>query len=253
MLFRFLALAFLSLISAHADDVPLKVMSFNIHHGAGLDGKIDLPRIAAVIKAQDPDVVVLQEVDREATRSGKIDQAKVIGELTGLHAVFGEAMPLQGGSYGQALLSKHPIEFHRVLRLSLRDKNEPRIGISARILHPVQPFTAVGVHLDYQKIEWRLAECEQLVAALKTTEGPVVIGGDFNAIPECPSLVPLTPAWTRVAFPAPSFTFPANEPKKEIDHFYFRNLPAPTQSVILDEKVASDHRPIVVTFPFPKP
>ncbi len=51
-------------------------MTYNIHHGEGTDGKLDLERIAALIKQEQADIVALQEVDRSATRTGKRDLAK---------------------------------------------------------------------------------------------------------------------------------------------------------------------------------
>jgi hypothetical protein len=59
----------------------LRVMTYNIHVGVGMDKKLDLPRIAGVINAQHPDLVGLQEVDRGVTRTQGIDE---IAELLGL-------------------------------------------------------------------------------------------------------------------------------------------------------------------------
>ena len=64
----------------------LRVLSYNIHHGRGTDGAIDLPRIARVIAATRPDLVALQEVDRGTGRANGVDQADALGELTGLAA-----------------------------------------------------------------------------------------------------------------------------------------------------------------------
>src|SRR5690242_8494338 len=85
-----------------AGPAALRVLSYNIHHGEGTDGKLDLDRIAAVIKAQKPDLVAVQEVDRNTKRTNQVDQAAVLGKLTGLHAAFARAIDLQGGEYGQA-------------------------------------------------------------------------------------------------------------------------------------------------------
>src|SRR3954466_7463152 len=88
----------------------LRVLTYNIHHGEGTDGKLDLPRVAGVVKAARPDVVLLQEVDRNTTRTGKVDQAAELARLTGLHAEFGKAIDLQGGGYGLATLSRFPLK-----------------------------------------------------------------------------------------------------------------------------------------------
>ena len=81
----------------------MKVMTYNIHHGEGTDGVIDLPRIAGVIRAVNPQIVLLQDVDRGTRRAGEVDQAEELAKLLGWHHVFGEAMPLEGGSYGEAV------------------------------------------------------------------------------------------------------------------------------------------------------
>src|SRR5688572_255745 len=61
-------------VAAPPDGTTVRVLTYNVHHGEGTDGKVDLPRIAAVIKAADPDLVALQEVDNKCRRSGKVDQ-----------------------------------------------------------------------------------------------------------------------------------------------------------------------------------
>ena len=93
--------------TASAD--TLRVLAYNIHHGEGMDGRLDLERIAALIREVDPDLVTLQEVDSVTSRTNAIDQAAELGRLTGLKPVFGRFMSYQGGAYGMALLSKWEI------------------------------------------------------------------------------------------------------------------------------------------------
>jgi endonuclease/exonuclease/phosphatase family metal-dependent hydrolase len=82
--------------TTHAEPttVQVRVLSYNIHHGAGTDGELDLPRIANVIRRLKPDLVALQEVDKKTQRSRGVDQAAELGRLTGMHAVFGKAIML---------------------------------------------------------------------------------------------------------------------------------------------------------------
>src|SRR5687768_6315860 len=100
--------AFLLIASAAipADETPrvVRVLTYNIHHGEGTDRRFDLERLAAVIKSVNPDLVGLQEVDEKTARSNGVDQAARLGELTGMHAIFGKAMDYQGGAYGLAIL-----------------------------------------------------------------------------------------------------------------------------------------------------
>ena len=111
----------------------LSVMTYNIHHGEGTDGKVDIERIAAVIKQADPDLVALQEVDQKVKRSGQIDQPAELARLTGLHVVFGGNLPLEGGEYGNAVLSRFPIKRHENHSLPRTDGGEQRGVLGSRI------------------------------------------------------------------------------------------------------------------------
>ena len=100
------------------DPRTLRVMSYNIHIGVGLDKKSDLARIANVIKAADVDVVALQEVDVRTRRSGTdVDQLAELAKLTGMHGRFGKGRDFDGGEYGQAILSRQPIKEFTVHKL----------------------------------------------------------------------------------------------------------------------------------------
>ena len=81
-------------LAAQGADPPsqVRVLTYNIRHGQGMDGRVDLSRVADVIRRLEPDVVALQEVDQATTRAGGVDQAAELGRLTGLHSAFGKAM-----------------------------------------------------------------------------------------------------------------------------------------------------------------
>jgi hypothetical protein len=91
----------------------LRVLSYNIHHGEGVDRKLDLPRIASVTKSVKPDLVALQEVDQGTERTVRVDQPAELARLTGLNVVFGGNIRCQGGDYGNAVLSRLPISRHK--------------------------------------------------------------------------------------------------------------------------------------------
>src|SRR5690348_4890030 len=93
---------------ASAQEAKITVLTYNIHHGAGTDGKYDLSRVADVIKKSGADLVALQEVDK-GTKRTKDDQPAELEKLTGLHAVFGNAMNYDGGEYGDLILSRYPV------------------------------------------------------------------------------------------------------------------------------------------------
>ena len=88
----------------------LRVMTYNTHGGIGSDGQCRPERIAQVIGRFSPDVVALQEIDVGCGRSGRLDQARNIADLTGMSAHFTGARDEGGGRYGNAILTHHPYE-----------------------------------------------------------------------------------------------------------------------------------------------
>ena len=86
--------------------MEFRILSYNIRAGRGVDLSPALERQAAAIRALAPDVAALQEVDRVTERSGRVDQAAVLADRTGMHAVFARAIGFEGGDYGIAVLSR---------------------------------------------------------------------------------------------------------------------------------------------------
>lgn len=239
MIFRILSLIFSCGLLSAAD---LRVMCWNIHHGVGEDGKLDLARIAALIKAQQPDVVALQEVDNKCHRSGSVDQAAELAKLTGMTGVFGKAMDHDGGEYGQAILSKHPIGETKIHRLP--GDGEPRIGFEALVTIGGKPLRMVSVHLDHQQDARRLKQAETLAALLEKGELPVILAGDFNDVPGSPVMKAFGAGWTAMTKKEPVLTAPADKPAVEIDHVLLRGFEPKGPLEVLPEALASDHRPI---------
>jgi len=243
---RLALLLSLSSLPLAAEPAPeIRVMSWNLHHGVGEDGKLDLERIAARIREQKPDLVVLQEVDNKCRRSASVDQAAELAKLTGLTGAFGKAMDHDGGEYGQAILSKHPLGETTVHRLP--GDGEPRIAFEAVVNFKSQPLRLVSVHLDHQQDARRLKQAETLVKELAASQEPLILAGDFNDVPDSPVMKVFGEALTPVEKSEPRLTCPAGEPKVEIDHVFLRGLKAASPVTVLPEAVASDHRPLAVT------
>jgi endonuclease/exonuclease/phosphatase family metal-dependent hydrolase len=244
MILRVLSLILTCGLLSAAEPAPeIRVLCWNLHHGVGEDGKLDLPRIAALIKAQQPDVVALQEVDNRCRRSGSVDQAAELAKLTGMTGVFGKAMDHDGGEYGQAILSKHPLGATKVHRLP--GDGEPRIGFEALVMIGGKPLRMVSVHLDHQQDARRLKQAETLAAVLEKSESPVILAGDFNDVPGSPVMKAFGAGWTAMEKKEPVLTAPARKPKVEIDHILLRGFEPQGLLEVLPEAVASDHRPIV--------
>lgn len=226
----------------------LRVVTYNIRHGAGMDGRVDLARTAATLSALAPDVVALQEVDQSVARSGRVDQAAELGRALGMHAAFASFMDYQGGRYGLALLSRMPIRSQRVVPLPPGD--EPR----AALLVEVEAENGVAVSVVCVHFNWvaddtkRFAQASTLCASLDALDTPWIVAGDYNDVPGSRTLALFDARATNAAKPAGSTaTFPADQPEREIDFVYA----APQgrwlvqQARVVEEKAASDHRPVL--------
>jgi endonuclease/exonuclease/phosphatase family metal-dependent hydrolase len=239
--------------AAEPADEPLRVrvLSYNIRHGRGMDDAIDLPRIAAVIRQTKPDLVALQEVDREARRSGGVDQAAELGRLTGMQAVFGRARDFQGGEYGNAVLSRLPILESQVHPLPETEGIEPRSVLEVRIAMRDQemPLVFVSTHLDYRALEERMRQIERLNEIFVGDEHPpTLLVGDMNDMPDSPTLVALQDHWANATAGQDLPTFPAAQPTRQIDFVLFRPAGAwrVIEARVIEEPLASDHRPLMV-------
>jgi endonuclease/exonuclease/phosphatase family metal-dependent hydrolase len=242
------ALLVLCVLPTACQSAPsLRLLAYNIHHGAGVDGRLDLDRIARVIRESRADVVTLQEVDLNTRRTLGVDQARALGERLGMQHRFGQFMPYQGGFYGMAILSHLPILSHT--NHALPPGPEPRTTLTARIQLPDggPQLLVASIHFYRTEAE-RLAQARATVAALAGEPGPVVLAGDFNSRPGDPVMVMLAETFTEVPKAAPSHTFPSPAPDHEIDYFLVRPAARFVGSTarVLDERVASDHRPILL-------
>lgn len=242
-------LAVVATSAAGADPVRLRVLSFNIHHAEGTDGKLDLERIAKVIRSISPDLVALQEVDRRTARSGRVDQPAELARLTNMRAVFERNIPYQGGEYGNAVLTRLPVTSHRNHLLPSHDDGEQRgaLAVEAEAGEAQEPLLFIATHFDHRPKEAERLASVELVNALARDDPdrPMLLAGDLNALPDSRTLRNLQPLWKRVN-EEPLPTFPAAEPARQIDYILVR--PANRWRVIevrvLDVPIASDHRPI---------
>jgi len=231
----------------------ITVLTYNIHHGAGTDGRLDLPRIAGVIEACEPDFVALQEVDVGTQRSGGVDQPAELARLTNMHAVFGKAMSFQGGQYGDAVLSRQPIVGSRVVALPWTEGNrrEPRVAVSARVDVPdAGTIEFISTHWDHTRDPSdRLVQAEAVDTAWRDAGPATILAGDFNCEIGSEPLAALGGAWTLVSGADPAQpTCCGDKLRAKIDHVFVKSSPQwrVVEARVIDEPVASDHRPVLV-------
>lgn len=233
----------------------LTVMTYNIHLGRDVDGVLDLDRIADVIRAQQPDLVALQEVGRHWSADSDFrDQPAVLARRLGMESVYGANIdrdpPAPGAprrQYGTAILTAWPIvDSEHVLLPRVSTENEQRGLLVLDVDVDGAPLRLSNAHLGVGADDRRVQVEALLAEAGKAMVGHALVG-DFNAPPRAPELAPLfhrfSDAWT-AGGEGDGFTFPASAPASRIDYV----LASPQLAVSRADVPAlpgSDHLPLV--------
>jgi endonuclease/exonuclease/phosphatase family metal-dependent hydrolase len=229
---------------------PLTVVSYNIRHGEGMDDRVNIERTANVLRRLNPDIVGLQEVDNRVRRSGNVDQAAELGRLLGLNHSFGAFMDYQGGQYGMAILTRRPVVSSRAVELP--EGNEPRIALAVELdFVDGSRLMVVNVHFDWvSNDEFRYAQASALARWLDSLSMPYLVMGDFNDRMGSRTLRLFSDGMDGAVKPeGRHLTFSSTNPRQEID-FIFLSRNAPWQigsGTVIDEQLASDHRPVMTT------
>jgi endonuclease/exonuclease/phosphatase family metal-dependent hydrolase len=212
------------------------VATYNIHHGHGVDGAIDLERTAATIRSTGAEIVALQELDRGLPRSGGIDQVAKLERLTDMHIGFFPTVRRAGGQYGVGIASLSPLDavFEA---LPLWHDEEPRGVIVARRGDVAVLATHLSTHAASQRVQ-----NAALAAMVRAIEGPVVVLGDLNQRPRRLRALAKEhldgPRGRRLR------TYPAARPRVQLDHVLAGRGAVVTRAWTIPSR-ASDHLPLV--------
>jgi endonuclease/exonuclease/phosphatase family metal-dependent hydrolase len=237
----------------------LRVLTYNIHHGEGTDGRVDLSRLAEVVSAVDPDLVALQEVDEGTERVNGVSELAELARLTHMHPAFGKAMNYLGGQYGVAILSRWPLLHTDNDPLPNSPEREPRTALTVEVemgaYGPRLEFTST--HLDQTRDpQDRLAQARSLNARHVHENGQAtILAGDLNARTGTDVMDLFDERWTDPPAIDPSPIAPSGRPRSRVDHVLIR----PTEnwrvieSRLIDDAVASDHRPLLVVLEWTGP
>ncbi|GAA0598673.1 metal-dependent hydrolase [Kribbella sandramycini] len=236
----------------------VKTLTFNIHHGQGTDGKLDLERTAKAIEASGAAVVGLQEVDKYFdARSNWVDQPAWLATRLGMTYVFAPNLdwdPLEPGKprrqYGNLVLSKYPILESRNTPLPKVGTEEQRGLLEAVLDVNGTPVRFANTHLNNATPAERQQQATAVVNLLGAATEPTLLVGDLNAIPTTAEIKTLTArwkdTWTEVGIGL-GFTSSVPLPTRRIDYqLHSPALKATAASV--PSTFASDHYPVAATF-----
>lgn len=239
-----------------------RLLTYNVHRCLGVDKRLDVDRIAAVIAEHEPDIVCLQELDVGRARTGGVDQAEAIAAKLAMTSRFHPAMRVEAELYGDAILTPHPETLVRAASLpTVRGIRglEPRGALWSRITIGSSVVNVINTHLGLVPREQRL---QALALAgpewIGACEGPTILTGDFNATSLTRPYRTLTrrldDAQRRLGLKPSVKTFPSSFPAIRIDHCFVsaeievKAVQAPFSPLA---RMASDHLPLVIDFEVP--
>src|SRR5262249_42006925 len=113
----------------------MRVMTWNIHGGVGLDGRFDLARIVDAIAQHAPDVVALQEVDSRRRAAQGPSPFTFLREAIGQHGIEAKSITTADGDYGQMVISRWPLQAVQIHDITVAQR-EPRRAIQADVIAP---------------------------------------------------------------------------------------------------------------------
>lgn len=223
MWLRFLLILILSYNQEAIIAQTIRVMSYNIHHGADRNEKDRLREMGMFIKNSGADIVALQEVDSVCTRTNGVDQIKELAAITGMHYAFVPHYNYQGGAYGMGILSRYPIQNISNKRLTLL---KGTLSTStAMILADIKwnhnkkiVFASAHFALDDSS---RKLQAKEVISYLDKVQHPIIFVGDLNTEPEAPEINYLKQYFTDTDT-ANVFTFPAPRAQRKIDYVFVK-------------------------------
>jgi endonuclease/exonuclease/phosphatase family metal-dependent hydrolase len=220
----------------------LRVLTYNIRNGIGLDGKTDFDRIASVIRSINPHVVALQEVDSVTNRMDGADVLKILAEKTGMHYKYGPAISFQGGKYGNGVLSvEEPIGYSYI---PLPGRQERR----SLLMVEFEDFVLYGTHLNNRFAGDRHGSVLIIDYEAQESDKPVILAGDMNDTPGTRTIELLSENWKQLS--GNDFTYRSDKPDRCIDYIFGLKMEGihyeVLQKVVVNEPVASDHLPVFV-------
>ena len=234
--------------------VSFRVVTYNIHKGRGVDGRLNVRRIARILEDLDADIVALQEVVAHEESRPERHQPRYLSEELGYHYAIGETRKHRGGIYGNVTLSKRPFELSKHFDLSVGGREQrgmlrTDVPLEGELLH------VFNVHLGTGYLE-RCHQARRLLTdqsiAHPELKGPRVVLGDFNEWIAGPVSRTLRAEFCRADVLAKTVRqrgYPGFLPVLDLDHVYCdRHMKVKDAFFHRNglTLVASDHLPLVV-------
>ncbi len=222
----------------------LELMTYNVRLGI----ETSLEALAAAIRAEGaPDVLALQEIGVRWRMGEPIDQPAYLARALGLpfHTFAGALTDAEGGRFGIAVLSRFPLAAADVSLLPM-ETDEQRVALRVT-LHTSPAVHLVNTHLSVNGPE-RLRQAERVSRLLAECDGPRLLMGDMNDVPDSPVVSTLRAGLTDL-FDATGMgdplTFSVKSPNRRIDYLMAGGGLMPSGPTRVSRGVrTSDHFPL---------
>jgi len=221
----------------------IRVVSYNIHFGANINGKPAISIISDFLTAVSPDILCLQEVDRNTIRSLFLDQTNKLNKSLSMEVAYGETDSVIPGTTGNLILSKFPILYveNKILP-SLRYK---RSALMATIKTPLGNINVINTHLSLSKAA-RKKQIEIIRDWILQNRLPTILAGDFNTnnINELKPLLFILNDAAIIENKSHINTFESNKYKARIDYIFIPKTYF-IKSYTIPAFQFSDHYPVI--------
>ena len=234
----------------------MRLLSYNIHKGiGGRDRRYDLERVVAVIAAEQPDFIHLQEVTHGARISRYHDQPHLLAETFQMSAAAYQLnVHWSEGGYGNLLLSRWPFATRHQISLRMRYK-KPRGAQMVAVDTPDGTLHLVNFHLGLAEDErhWQVRHLLAHPAFKESADLPTLLVGDSNDWRNTLGRGLLDAEGFEQATSPPSRfrSFPAYLPLGSLDKAFYRGPVRVEDARVVHGRAtrdASDHLPLVVDF-----
>lgn len=221
----------------------MRILSYNIRGGLGMDGRRDTLRIAEGVRALAPDIACFQEVHRRLPWSGWINQPRILSRQLGMPFVFQACVRLPWGGYGVGIATRFPITY--VKRFRLKSGKEPRGALHVKVETPHGPLSVFCTHWGLDAAE-RAAQAAQMTGWIRAVSHPSVVCGDLNDLPEAGYVQEfLRETGLRDSGLTPNLpTYPSDAPKSRID-VVLHTAQWRVSHLFAPASLLSDHLPVV--------
>jgi len=235
----------------------LRVATYNIHKGRGLDQRVQIGRIADVLREIDADIIALQEVLSVEGKEAKDHQARFIAREMGFYYRIGENRRLRGGAYGNVTLSRFPLVHSHNYDITQPGREQRGCLRTDLQIAPNRVLRVYNLHLgtSYRERHYQARKLfDSGILKPSSRAGPRIVLGDFNEWFSGPTSrlmkdhfnsIPVRPLLGK------SRTYPGFFPLVHLDHIYFDGALDVVKVVVHRSRgalVASDHLPIIVDF-----